>query len=77
MFISVKELIDELAQLPPDLEVMISTGSNKFSSLKALDACLLAKEDRGYEVIYEDDWEGEGVEEGEPFPGNNCVVLWP
>ena len=80
---TVKELIDRLAQYPPDLEVLVSRDAegNGFSPLEDFGTYLGRKENSTrhgdeYSIIDEGDWDIEHDDEG-PYPGDNCLVLWP
>lgn len=76
---TVKELVDALAQLPPDLEVLIASDpeGNHFHAYngKSMETFLGSKTGHGYEITSEDDWYYDGHDE--PYPGDNVVVLWP
>ena len=77
---TVKELLDHLAQLPPDLEVLVASDAegNRFHPLDSRSMeTFLGCPGRGstYDITTEEDWYYDGHDE--PYPGDNCVVLWP
>lgn len=81
---TVKELIDTLAQLPPDLEVLLASDDEGNNLRTASGDWTMGYAERseweGYRVVTEDDWDdycAAELDEPEPYPGDNAVVLWP
>ena len=75
----VRELIEELKQLPQDVEVILSrdeegNGFNPFSgdfSIGVYDP----DGDDWSQFTTKENWEDD--KDGEPYPGDNAVVMWP
>lgn len=71
----VKELIEQLLQLDPDLKVLVSQDPEGNSCHACSDFSVGHGEQDGYwyEFYHEEYFE----DSSEPYPGDNCVVLWP
>ena len=81
MTITVKELIEQLAELPPDLEVLVASekmGSPHFEAFGGTISTGYA-EVKGYaHKFHQEEYYDVDPETGESdFPGENAVVLWP
>lgn len=74
---TVKELIDKLAEFPPDLEVVVASDpeGNVHRMLDERMGACYAEGEYEYEVYDEDDWDEE--ERERPYPGDNCLVIGP
>lgn len=71
MSMTVKELIAELSELPPNALVVMSRDAegNGYSPLSTLDTC---------HYTAETTWRGEIDDDEDPHPdGINAVALWP
>lgn len=82
--LTVKELIEKLAELPPDLEVLVASDNagNDFFPLEEFSIGFAEKEEnprRGGHYAYEFHHEAahDSPENTGEFPGENAVVLWP
>jgi hypothetical protein len=86
MTITVKELIEQLAELPPDLEVLVAKDGegNAFRTFTGCSVGFAEKEGEprrdgrcDYE-FYHEEYYSVDPETGESdYPGDNAVVLWP
>lgn len=81
MTITVKELIEQLAELPPDLEVMVAQlPDDTFRPFTEVTIGFAVKEDdhHNYYGFYQEEYYDVDSETGESeYPGDNAVVLWP
>jgi len=73
----VKDLIKQLQKVNPELDVLISVGISEdtFSVFEDIGTHLYKTDHGEIEVWEKSDWKKDN--EGDVYPGDNCVVLWP
>lgn len=72
---TVEELIEQLEELPPDLDVLLANeeGNSFHFASPDLTVCFADKTGSACNVYTEEYYEGSD----EDYPGDNAVVLWP
>lgn len=86
MTVTVKELIEQLAELPPDLEVLVAKDGegNDYRAFTGCSVGFAEKEEKprrggsyAYEFHQEEYYDVDPETEESDYPGDNTVVLWP
>ena len=72
---TVKKLIEQLQELDPTLKVLVAQDpeGNSYHAFADYSTGYAVPEGHGYEYRHQEDY----TDEGEQYPGDNCVVLWP
>lgn len=78
---TVRKLLEQLQDLPPDLDVMAlvrTTDQKEAAPLHAVTTGFVSPPEHvgdQYEVTTQDEWECDAAEK-EPYPGDNCCALY-